>query len=112
MQGKQRLRKSVAAFANSDGGFLIYEVDDNRELPVGDRLVGIESTDDFPIKFGPYASGCEPTVYWAFKNPAIELSAGRVLHVIHIPQSWKAPHAVRTPPRIRLRLLNTDQSRR
>lgn len=94
--GKRRLRKAVAAFANRSGGFLIFGVDDDRALPVNDRLVGIESTDDFPMNFGPYASGCEPTVYWAFKNPAIELRAGRVLHVIHIPQSWKAPHAVRT----------------
>ena len=94
--GKQRLRKAIASFANGAGGFLIFGVDDDRGLSVSDRLVGIESNDDFPTKFGSYPGRCEPTVYWDFKNPPIKLSTGRVLHVVHIPQSWKAPHAVQT----------------
>lgn len=94
--GKRRLRKEVAAFANSEGGFLIFGVADDRELPVSERLVGIESANDFPTKFGSYASTCTPTVYWDFKNPPIELDNGKSIHVIHIPHSWMAPHAVAT----------------
>jgi predicted HTH transcriptional regulator len=33
-EGKHRLRKSIAAFANSGGGFLIYGIKDDRELSV------------------------------------------------------------------------------
>ena len=36
-KGKRRLRKEVAAFANSAGGFLIFGVADDRALPISVR---------------------------------------------------------------------------
>ena len=29
-----------------------------------------------------------------FSNPPLDLPSSRVIHVIHVPKSWKAPHAV------------------
>lgn len=94
---KVRLRKTCCAFANSDGGFIIFGVvDDKTKSPI-DRLVGLDSVADFPEHFGNYPAGCLPTIYWSFRNPPLSLSNGRVLHIVHIPRSWKTPHAVGDP---------------
>ena len=88
---KFRLAKTCAAFANSGGGLLIFGVKDAG--PSADRLVGVDTV-DFPAKFGNYPSNVSPSVDWNFRNPPLRLPSGRLVHVIHIPQSWKAPHAV------------------
>ena len=92
--GKDRLRSACAAFANSGGGFLVFGVADDRSKSSQDRLVGMEAALDFPARFGDYPRYCAPSVYWSFRNPAISLPSGRVLHVVEIPRSSKAPHAV------------------
>ncbi len=91
---KKRLRTACCAFANSDGGFLIFGVSDDSEFNPEDRLSGIEPGVDLPERFGNHPRSCTPTVYWTFKNPPLSLDNGRVIHVVHIPKSWKAPHAV------------------
>ncbi|WP_342046000.1 AlbA family DNA-binding domain-containing protein [Bacillus sp. OTU530] len=88
--GKKRLSKACCAFANSSGGFLVFGISDRGE--VDERLVGIPKDVDFPEHFGNYPNRCRPMVDWQFKNPAIELENGNVIHVIHIPKSWNAPH--------------------
>ncbi len=87
-RGKQRLRKTCAAFANSDGGFIIFGVSDDR------RIVGIDATEDFPSQFGNFPSRCSPSVYWQSKALPLSAGSGRVVHVVHTPRSWRAPHAV------------------
>ena len=91
---KSRLRRDVAAFANGSGGFLIYGVKDDKGLSAGDRIVGLDPTEDFPERFGNYPRGCEPTVDWSFRNPPIALAGGRVIHVVHVPDSSRKPHGV------------------
>jgi hypothetical protein len=94
-EGKRRLRRDVAAFANSAGGFLVFGVKNDKGLPAEDRIVGLPATHDFPEQFGNYPSACEPSVEWAFKNnPPIGLGGDRVIHVIHIAPSPRRPHAV------------------
>ena len=44
--GKLRLRKTCAAFANSAGGFLVFGVKDDRGLHADERLVGVEAVLD------------------------------------------------------------------
>ena len=95
--GKERLRASCCAFANSIGGFLVFGVSDDRAKRADERLVGIEQGCDFPARFGSYPQLCNPSVHWEFQNPAIVLSSGRMLQVVYIPRSWKAPHATGTP---------------
>jgi predicted HTH transcriptional regulator len=93
---KERLRKSCAAFANSSGGFLVFGVKDSKQLTPSERIVGLPLSFDFPEHFGVYAQTCTPSVEWEFKNPALSLPSGNVIHVVWIPRSWKAPHAVST----------------
>ncbi|MBP7962108.1 MAG: ATP-binding protein [Caldilineaceae bacterium] len=92
--GKDRLSKLCAAFANSDGGFIIFGISDKVSVSSSDRLVGIEPDLDFPEHFGSYAQKCHPSVYWRFRNPPIRLTNGRLIHIVQIPKSWNAPHAV------------------
>jgi hypothetical protein len=93
-RGKERLRSACAAFANAEGGFLIFGIADDRSLPVEDRLLGVDGRIDFPARFGDFPKGCDPSVFWEFRNPPIALPSSRVLQVVHIPKSGSAPHAV------------------
>ena len=56
---------------------------------------GLPDAIDFPVAFGSYPSRCVPSVDWSPKNPPLSLSAQKLVHVIEISPSWKAPHAVR-----------------
>jgi hypothetical protein len=92
--GKERLRSACAAFANAEGGFLVFGIADDRALAPDARLVGVDGDGDFPVRFGEFATSCSPSVAWQFRNPAIALPNRRVLHVVHLPKSTNAPHAV------------------
>ena len=95
-EDKERLTKSCCAFANSNGGFLIFGISDNKALPVNDRLVGIPRNPgtEFQVNFGIYPQQkCFPGIYWIPKNPPIQLDNGNDIHIIYIPRSWNAPHA-------------------
>jgi hypothetical protein len=94
--GKLRLRKSICAFANGSGGFLVFGVKDDAALAAKDRLAGFPSAHDFPLHFGTYPAECRPSVSWDYKKPPITLENGNLIHVVEIPRSWKAPHAVNT----------------
>lgn len=91
---KDRLRKTCSAFANADGGFLVFGVTNNRNIPSRARIVGIDPNIDFPEHFGNFPKSCFPSVSWEFRNPPIVLENKRVIHVALIPKSWRAPHAV------------------
>lgn len=95
--GKERLRKSCCAFANSNGGFLVFGIADDRTKKPEDRIVGLDPAFDFPAHFGNYPSLCQPSIHWEFRNPAVPLPSGRLLQIVYIPHSWKAPHAVGNP---------------
>ena len=91
---KVRLIKTCCSFANSTGGFLIFGVRDAKGLSLADRLVGLDSQDDFPERFGNFPAAVEPTIRWFFKNPPVRLESDRVVHVVHIPGSSRKPHGV------------------
>jgi hypothetical protein len=92
--GKERLRRTCCGFANSVGGFLVFGVSDDRSRPVEERLVGIDRSEEFPLRFGDFPRSCLPSIDWSARNPPIELPTGRHLHVFQVPRSWRAPHAV------------------
>lgn len=93
-EDKERLKRVSASFANAGGGFLIFGVSDKPDIEAESRLVGIERRPELPALFGAYANKCVPPIEWDFLNPPISLPNGRVIHVIHIPRSWRAPHGV------------------
>ena len=89
------MRGTIAAFANSSGGFLVLGVHDDRNLSVEARLVGIDTTKDVPEAFGSLASTIDPSVDYSFKNPPIQLAdPNRLIHVIHVPASRRGPHGI------------------
>lgn len=91
---KTRLCKTCCAFANSNGGAIVFGIVDDKSKAPPERLVGMEANFDFPEHFGNYPRSCSPSVDWTFKNPPLLLDNGQVLHIVQIPKSWRAPHAV------------------
>lgn len=94
IKAKERLRKTICAFANSNGGFLIFGVKDDKGLSLSDRLVGIASNFDFPESFGSLPQLISPFIDWNFKNPAIELNKNGTIyyiHVVRILKNWNSP---------------------
>jgi hypothetical protein len=92
--GKTRLRKSLAAFANSEGGFLIFGVKDDKGLAAPDRIVGVDPAIDLPEMLGAHASRCTPAVDWTLRNPPNQLPNGRLVHVIEIHEAKTKPHGL------------------
>lgn len=92
--GKVRLRKTFAAFANAEGGFLVVGVKDDKGLAASDRIVGVDSTLDFPELLGAQASQCTPAVQWTLRNPPDHLDGGRVVHVVEIHEAKTKPHGL------------------
>src|SRR5260370_460931 len=68
---------------------------------IEERLAGIDPTDDFPGQFGNYPQKCTASIPWDFKNPPVKLENGNVIHVIHVPRSWNAPHCIEAPNNLR-----------
>ena len=89
----ERLEKSTCAFANTEGGYLLFGIKDDRSLSYKDRIVGIDSNRDFPREFGDKINNIEPHLYYTFRNPAISIpDTSNVIHVIKIDQSPERPH--------------------
>jgi predicted HTH transcriptional regulator len=93
-KAKDRLRKTCCAFANTEGGFLVFGVANATSLSAHKRLVGFDTSLDFPEHFGNFPLSCIPSVPWIFLNPPLKLENGRLIHVVHILKSWRAPHSV------------------
>lgn len=56
--GKDRLRHACCAFANSDGGFLVFGIANDKTKSPEDRLIGLDKNFDFPEQFGNYPRSC------------------------------------------------------
>jgi hypothetical protein len=94
MVQKSSLEEDCCAFANSNGGFLVFGVKDAQSAKGKARIVGIDDS-DFQSKFGNYPSACQPTVYWQFKEAPIKLCNKMVIQIVYIPQSFRSPHAAK-----------------
>jgi predicted HTH transcriptional regulator len=90
---KERLKKTCCAFANSEGGFIVFGVSDDKRKKPKDRIIGLDPKIDFPEHFGNYPKACSPSIYWTFLNPPLTLPNNNVIHIAQIPKSWNAPHA-------------------
>ena len=87
IQDTDNVRKSVTAFANTRGGFLVYGVSNDR------KVIGIENT-EFAREFGSkLREGIEPAVDYYMGVP-IPVNSNANLHVVEIPRSSRLPHAI------------------
>lgn len=126
--GKMRIKEALAAFANGDGGFLVFGVSDDARLDADARLVGVDKPDVELGRLNEYAAACDPPVRWMPRTPYATLDTGRVLLVVQVPRSDRRPHRVNDKERssfplrthggtrqmtmIELRVQFADQSRR
>lgn len=85
--------KIVCAFANTNGGFLLFGIGDIKET---DRIIGIDLKRDFQTNFYDKIRMIEPTVYFEFKNPPIQIpDSNKIIPVCFIPKSNEKPHITR-----------------
>jgi len=93
---RKTILKTVSAFANSRGGFIVFGVADRSSKKKGrDRIVGLDKSKDLARLFGDQVNVITPNVYYIPQNPPLEIPdvAEKVILVIHIPRSLQAPHA-------------------
>jgi hypothetical protein len=87
LQPAEQQRKIVAAFANTRGGYLVFGVNNNRQL------IGVQNA-ELPRDFGTkLRTGIEPAVDYRVANP-ITVAPGRFIFVVEVPRSPRVPHAV------------------
>lgn len=93
LKSKYRLEKTICAFANTNGGFLIYGIKDDKSLSTEKRIIGLDPSKDVPREIGDKIMKIEPFLHHDFKNPPIKIpKKDNVLHVIEIPRSKNKPH--------------------
>jgi hypothetical protein len=88
----QRIVETTCAFANTDGGFMIFGIEDLGNTKQ-DRIKGIERSDDSAKEFGDKIKLIYPRVDFKFKNPPLEIPGkDTVLFVVHIIRNKSGPH--------------------
>ena len=88
LQPADHQRKTVAAFANSAGGFLVFGVTNARLV---EGVANVELARDFGNSL---RDGIAPSVDFRFASSAHALPSGRLVYVVHVPRSTRGPHAV------------------
>lgn len=89
LQPADHQRKTVAAFANVGGGFLVFGVTNNR---VVEGVTNAELVRDFGNRL---RDNLTPSVGFRFGHRhALPGAPGRFVYVAHVPRSGRGPHAV------------------
>ncbi|MCH7647559.1 MAG: ATP-binding protein [Thaumarchaeota archaeon] len=89
----QKLEHTACSFANTNGGFLIFGIKDDKSLEPSERIVGLDPSIDFPRLFGDKIEHADPHVKYEFRNPPISIpNVNKVIHIIHVPASKNGPH--------------------
>ncbi|MCF7846550.1 MAG: ATP-binding protein [Candidatus Gracilibacteria bacterium] len=95
-EDKKEFAADVSAFANADGGVIIYGMKENRETGMPEELCGVsvDNRDDavrrldqmIMNKIAPRIPGVEIV--------SVELEDGKIVLIINIPKSFSMPHMV------------------
>jgi Putative DNA-binding domain len=93
------IAKDVSAFANSDGGVLVYGIEEGKDhYPV--RVDGGIDATHFNREWleNIVTSNISPRIDGLVISP-IEITAGRCAYVVEVPKSYRGPHQERTSKR-------------
>jgi predicted HTH transcriptional regulator len=88
LQAADHQRKTVAAFANSEGGFLVFGVTNDR------RVVGVRNPELVRDFGGKLRDNLSPSVEFRFAERPHTLPSGNLVYVAHVSKSTRGPHAV------------------
>jgi len=88
LQPAEHQRKTVAAFANSEGGFLVFGVTNDRRV---EGVTNVELVRDFGSRIRDHLS---PSVDFRSAHHPHTLSNARLVYVLRVPRSPRGPHAV------------------
>jgi hypothetical protein len=93
-QMRSNIRKCACAMANSDGGFIIFGVVNKSAGLPDDRIVGIESGEDWSSRFDEHAKAIRPQIPFTFtRNPILlRNDPSKCIFVVQIPRSPRLPH--------------------
>jgi len=98
----RKIARSLAAFANTDGGRLLVGVKDNG------KIAGVRSEEEFYMLEAAANMYCDPPIH--FETIEWNIAGKRVLEVI-IPKSDKRPHyAPQTPDKSMIYVRKDDQN--
>jgi len=87
------ISKDVSAFSNSDGGFLIYGVEEKDQHPVG--IAGVANVEMTRERLEQIVnSNISPKIDGVIIRP-IPNGPDETIFVVRIPQSFRAPHQAR-----------------
>ena len=87
-----RILETTCAFANTNGGFIVFGINDMGNK-LENRIIGINKSDDLGKYFSDKIKKIYPTVYYKFKNPVIKIpNNDKILFVVQIFQSPERPH--------------------
>ncbi|MBX7171348.1 MAG: ATP-binding protein [Pyrinomonadaceae bacterium] len=98
--GKKEFLKDVSAFANTNGGYLIYGVEEQeinkKKTGFAERVVGIEGLNTNDLKLwmeNLIRTNIEPRLVGIeFKEIIVSLT--HTVLIVRIPRSWNSPHVV------------------
>ncbi len=97
-QGRRKLGKALAAFANTSGGYLVIGMEcleEDSALPTG--LPGIELVRDLDTELNALNDICRSLLEPELSGhhvTGIELANGRNALIVQVPVSWRKPHRV------------------
>lgn len=93
----ERIPKTACAFSNTEGGFLVIGVDNDKtnDLKIMERITGIDNTDDLHKKIIDKIKNIQPQIpieNIIFKKSNIKLDDNKVIVVLKIVKSPIRPH--------------------
>jgi hypothetical protein len=88
--GRDEMAKDVSAFANADGGVLIYGVPEKDHLPIG-RDTGVDDS-ECSREWIESAVMTRITPRAEVRITPIPVSPGRSLYVVEVPKTLRGPH--------------------
>lgn len=93
--GRHEFCADISAFANATGGDLVYGISEDDEGRASGVLPLVLNPDQEPLRFLDLAlNGVEPRIS-GLEVRAVPVSGGHIL-IVRVPNSWNAPHRVRT----------------